>query len=438
MESSENDPALEQFLTCKCERAPLRQTSEKPESWGKVLLKCEKCNYQEWEADAIKRLQRLGVIDAGSGKDNNVQDEIEFWKSPNSIRHGGIGIFQNAGDDVIISRLRASNETPTNQISVFEKSPSPTTPSPATVTSDSNNDATPVNNDRTLTPKHREISTNELIAIISDHMHRQDRRLFASQKEIRYLRRTSEHHIQDLQNEMTLTRSLQEENKYLESQIHSATQVEFESLKNNVKFLTSQNSAYHLEIKKLRLDNEAKDRDIALLTKRIQSLEKVNTLAGSNMNVEESVKSKNRDRPSDTRAFEMNSSKYTGNTGLNNKRNSFGSPTSSDGLLIESYEKKIRDLKCRISELVSQNNLLANLNVKLRDQHNNTTGKEEAKRDGMTIDDLYKRNKHLEQELVNSWNKMKEVTLRVDGISSMNEELEVTKRKKIIHDFSFD
>ncbi|CAG8699922.1 10277_t:CDS:2, partial [Acaulospora morrowiae] len=49
MESSENDPAFDQFLTCKCNRVPLKQISEKPESRGKVLLRCENCDYQEWE-----------------------------------------------------------------------------------------------------------------------------------------------------------------------------------------------------------------------------------------------------------------------------------------------------------------------------------------------------------------------------------------------------
>ncbi|CAG8745085.1 6054_t:CDS:2, partial [Acaulospora morrowiae] len=49
MESSENNPAFDQFLTCKCNRVPLRQISEKPESRGRVLLRCENCDYQEWE-----------------------------------------------------------------------------------------------------------------------------------------------------------------------------------------------------------------------------------------------------------------------------------------------------------------------------------------------------------------------------------------------------
>ncbi|CAG8786847.1 12381_t:CDS:1, partial [Acaulospora morrowiae] len=207
----------------------------------------------EWEVDAIKRLQILGVIgrwkhsstsngtnksiqtsplniENDSGKNNNTQDEIEFWKAPNSNKYAGVAIFQNAGENISFQSM--SSNTPTDRISTYEKT-SLSTPSPETVTSGSNNCLTPTNGERISTPRKQEINTNELVSLLKDHMVRQDRRLLASQKEIQYLRTTSGRSTSDLQTVTAFVKTLQKENENLKSQIHSATQMEFESLRNN-------------------------------------------------------------------------------------------------------------------------------------------------------------------------------------------------------------
>ncbi|CAG8648893.1 8521_t:CDS:1, partial [Acaulospora morrowiae] len=215
--------------------------------------------------------------------------------------------------------------------------------------------------------------------------------------------------------------------------IHSATQMEFESLRNNVKFLSNQNSTLQLEITKLGLDNETKDREIDFLVEKVRTLEKINASVGRMINVGEPENPKNQVKFSQASGIlsEKNSPEYLGISGLNQKLKSLDNSTlNNESLSIKDYENQIRDLRNHIEQLVAQNNLLANANAKLMQNKE-------------TKDDLYQRIRYLENELAGV-RKEKEsldrqvvaLTMELDktlGDSSVDENLGVKKKLKIRH-----
>ncbi|CAG8494823.1 6533_t:CDS:1, partial [Acaulospora morrowiae] len=216
--------------------------------------------------------------------------------------------------------------------------------------------------------------------------------------------------------------------------IHSATQMEFESLRNNVKFLSNTNSTLQLEIRKLGLDNESKDRAIDFLEEKVRSLEKINASVGRMINVGEPENLKNQVKFSQASGIlsEKNSSKYLEISSLNQKLISLDNSTlNNETLSIKDYENQIRDLRNHIEQLITQNNILASANSKLI-QNNETK------------DELYQRIRYLENELAGV-RKEKEsldrqvvaLTMELDKTlvdSSVDENLGVKKKLKIRHD----